>query len=150
MSETRQINARIPTGLHLALAEHKERTGEEKSEVIRRGIEIVLGVTSEDRMAESPPSAPATEAVADSSPEGIASESRPSPAKDSAQVPDAPSGGSTVDIAAWLSGRTGIPKALCRRHVRSGRVVVDGRIYREDTAPADYLLLPVTLDGIAV
>lgn len=39
---TKQLNVRLPVELHRALERHKELTGEDKSEVIRRGIELVL------------------------------------------------------------------------------------------------------------
>lgn len=145
MSDTRQINARIPVELHVALAEHKQATGEEKSDVIRRGIEWALG---ERAPAVPPPAGSPAPEVSKASPEGIASESRSSgTANDSVQEPAAPSGD---DLPTWLSGRTGIPRALCRRHVKAGRVTVDGEVYVEETIQTDRLLHVVTLDGCVV
>jgi hypothetical protein len=51
-----------------------------------------------------------------------------------------------VDLVAWLSQAAGMPKALCGRFVRDGRVLVHGLEHRDDMVHEE-LLDDVRLDG---
>lgn len=107
MTDTKQINVRLPVELHKALADHKVRTGEDKSDVIRRGIESILGIPETYR---------ATDLV-----ERVVRDPRPTGPK-----PE------TIELAAWLAGRLGMPRALMRQRIFHGRVTVDGEVFKGD------------------
>lgn len=119
MSDTKQLNVRLPVELHKALDDHKTLTGEDKSDVIRKGIELVLKTTNGDRLVAIPPPRERPTAV------------------------------ETVELAAWLAGRTGMPRALMRQRITRGRVLVDGAVFTDDRIEKDRLQ-NVTLDGRAL
>lgn len=52
-----------------------------------------------------------------------------------------------VDFAVWLSGRTGTPKALTRRAIDAGRVLVAGVPYTSERITRETLALPIVYDG---
>lgn len=52
----------------------------------------------------------------------------------------------TADLAQWISGRTGLPRAIAARYVKSGRVQVAGAECREERVDVA-LLDRVDLDG---
>jgi hypothetical protein len=143
VSGLKQLNVRIPIDLHDALGAHKERTGEEKSEVIRRGIELALGQPSRKNGSAAIPPSPRSvdEAAA----------AQASPPAEPEHREGSGSGVSTpedhVDLAAWLSERFDTPRALCRLRILAGHVLIDGRRWQEETVPAALLEQPVALDG---
>lgn len=51
-----------------------------------------------------------------------------------------------VDLAQWLSRRTGVPKAICLRHLELGRITVDGEVHRGPSIAKD-AVGQVRLDG---
>lgn len=55
-------------------------------------------------------------------------------------------GTDTIGLATFLSGRTGMPHALCKRFVRQGRVKVGGKVCK-DAIVARGRLGDVQLDG---
>lgn len=55
-----------------------------------------------------------------------------------------------VDLALWLSGRTGVPAVLTARALAGGRVTVGGKTYRNQTIAREELRLGVTYEGAAV
>jgi hypothetical protein len=55
-----------------------------------------------------------------------------------------------VDFAVWLSGRTGTPKALTRRAINAGRVLVAGVPYTSERITRETLNHGVVYDGQAV
>jgi hypothetical protein len=118
MTDTKQINVRLPVELHSALAAHKKKTGEDKSEVIRRGIESALGLTGPQPVAEKPVAPPEPK--------------EPKP--------------ETVELAAWLSGRLGMPRVLMRRRISEKRVTVNGEVFTDDRLEKTRLL-DVAVDG---
>lgn len=103
MSETKQINVRLPLELHKKLDEHKARTGEEKSDTIRRGLQLALGLG-----VETPPA--------------LVQQARNG-------GPKAKPAEETVELGAWLSGRLGVPRVLARRRISGKRVTVDGEVF---------------------
>jgi predicted DNA-binding protein len=117
MSDTKQINVRLPLELHKALDDHKVKTGEDKSDVVKRGIEWALD------LRYVAPSALELQAMRNGKPRG-----------------------DTVELAAWLAERTGLPRALCRRRITDGRVKVSGQVFSEDRLEKDHLQ-DVSLDG---
>ena len=123
MSATKQINVRLPLDLHKLLDDHKVKTGEDKARVIIRGIGLAL---------EHPSDTGDTEQEAADRP--AASPGSPYAPK----VPYVPTPDS-VETAAWISGRMGIPRALARRRLSEGRVVVGGEVYREERLEKDRL-----------
>lgn len=54
-----------------------------------------------------------------------------------------------VDLAVWLSERTGRPRSICRMRLSQGAVSLDGERWLELSAPADRLG-SVTFDGESV
>lgn len=124
MSDTKQINVRLPLELHKALADHKVRTGEDKSDVIRRGIESVLGVPTSYR--------------AEDHLERLKNGTRPEPQPE------------TVDLAAWLAGSTGSVRVLMRRAIKEGRVTVGGELWSDERLPKERLGAEIALDGRVV
>lgn len=124
MSDTKQLNVRLPVELHKALDDHKTMTGEDKSDVIRRGIEQILGIETEYR---------ATDHL-----NRLLRRSN-----------ERPTAAETVELAAWLSGRTGMPRALMRQRITRGRVTVDGEVFTGDRLEKDRLQ-NVSLDGRAL
>jgi hypothetical protein len=58
-----------------------------------------------------------------------------------------PTASDHVDFAVWLSGRTGTPKALTRRAINAGRVLVAGVPYTSERITRETLALPIVYDG---
>jgi hypothetical protein len=52
----------------------------------------------------------------------------------------------TVDLPLWLGGRLKLPTGVARLYVESGRVTIDGNVFREMRAPKGRLER-VELDG---
>lgn len=144
---TKQINVRIPWELHLQLANHKARTGQDKSEVIRRGIEMVLSghvphpaadlahevATLRTQRAENEE---ISERIADLHPSPDDLNGAGSPRLSPPSAAPAPEV-NLVHLPAWLQGKTGMPRSIMRRRVVGGAVTIDGEPCRElDVDPA--------------
>lgn len=140
----RQLNIRIPDELDDALQAHVNATGEKQSATVRRGIQLAIGQRAGEGVP--PPTGQPSPAAESPSPEGIASEPRPSRANGSGPDSAAPSG-DTVDFATWLAGRSGMPRAILVRRITAGKVEIDGRPRYAERIPAADLRGQVTLDG---
>jgi hypothetical protein len=71
----------------------------------------------------------------------------PEPAEPHPAAPKPPTASEHVDFAVWLSGRTGTPKALTRRAINAGRVLVAGVPYTSERITRETLTLQIVYDG---
>lgn len=162
MSESvamKQINVRIPEDLHQALADHKNATGEDKSDVVRRGIEMALNLepdvqpSQNGAAADGVPPAPAPASEPTSPTNGDVAAAAAESAGDHHAEPGHREGSGSddstsdpVDLVEWLAERTDLPRALLRARIGNGRLSVAGRTWHELHIPAA-LLDQVELDG---
>lgn len=134
MSDTKQINVRLPVELHKALDDHKVRTGEDKSDVIRRGVEIALarpGVGAAE---------PTTRLVDELNTMRAAK-------RENGTKPPKPG---TADLAAYLARCTSTARVLMRSRISAGRVTVGGEVWTEQWLDRARLADPIAVDGVPV
>lgn len=115
---------RLPADLDRELADVSVDRGVDKTAVVVQALRVHLAA------GEGPAAAAVT-----ASPSHAGKE----------QVPPEPLTG-LVDLAKWLSGRTGLPHALCVQYVKRGRVTVNGRKWTRPSVPKESLG-DIALDG---
>lgn len=73
------------------------------------------------------------------------------PARDASASPPPSSTVSNgeIDLPGWISGKSGLPRAICQRYVEAGRVSVGGVEFHGETVPVEALPV-VRLDGTLV
>jgi hypothetical protein len=120
-----------------------------QTEIVEEALRRALGVAEEGSAAGPLGDAPLSEmGEGRAGNEPSNGEHRTAPTARHVVVPARPASPQPrrVDLVTWLSGATGMPKALCARFVRDGRVLVHGLEHRDDMVHEE-LLGDVRLDG---
>lgn len=130
MPATEQLNIRVTTALKDKFRARAKREGMSQADL----LDALLKQRGTLPAPEPDSPAPATE-------QGTVTTVAP------ANAGEGLGSGPVTDFPTWLAGRTGIPRALTARAVRSGRVTVNGVPWTANLIPRDLLEQPIAYEG---